>query len=145
VSDTYLHPFFLFAAIGLLLGACDSTGESPSQQLRYFKFVHPETSGTFVAATSESDVLETLEAQLNKSPEARNRFIAGPIARGDAGYNDGHPWHFVEGEWTLVESAVEVCDGAPSYVDEHVDYFVEEVGRYCPWSARVQKEVKAPQ
>ena len=145
MSNTYLRSLLLFGAIGILLGACDSTSESPSQQLRYFKFVHTETSGTFVAATSDPDVLEILEAQLNKSPEARNRFIAGPIARGDAGYNEGHPWHFVEGEWSLVKTAVEVCDGAPSYVDSHVDYFVDEVGQYCPWSSRVQKEVTPSQ
>lgn len=32
---------------------------------------------------------------------------------------------------------VEVCDGRPNYLDEHVDEFVDVVGRYCPWHARL--------
>jgi len=142
--DTALRSLILLAATGFLLGACDSTGGTPGEELRYFEFVHTETSGTFIAATSDPEVLNAIESQLSKPPEERGRFIAGPITRGDAGYNDQHPWHFVEGEWTLVETAIEACDGAPAYVDTHVDYFVDEVGRYCPWSSRVRKEVDSP-
>jgi hypothetical protein len=31
----------------------------------------------------------------------------------------------------------EVCDARPSYVEENVGEFVDNVGRYCPWSARL--------
>lgn len=37
----------------------------------------------------------------------------------------------------MVEAAIEVCDGTPSFVEDEVDYFVDTVGRYCPWSARL--------
>jgi hypothetical protein len=35
----------------------------------------------------------------------------------------------------MAEAAIEVCDGIPSYVETHLDEFLD-VG-YCPWSARV--------
>ena len=35
----------------------------------------------------------------------------------------------------MAEFTIEVCDGRPSFVEENVDEFVDNVGRYCPWSA----------
>ena len=32
---------------------------------------------------------------------------------------------------------IEVCDASASYVEANRDYFVETVGRYCPWSAQL--------
>jgi len=37
----------------------------------------------------------------------------------------------------MAETAIELCDALPSYVEENVDEFVEKVGRYCPWAAKV--------
>ena len=37
----------------------------------------------------------------------------------------------------MAEVAIELYDGTPSFVEEEVDYFVETVERYCPWSARL--------
>jgi hypothetical protein len=37
----------------------------------------------------------------------------------------------------MAQFAIEVCDATPSYVEENVDEFVERVGRYCPWAARL--------
>lgn len=127
----------------LLLSSCDSGGAGASKDTRSFRFIHTSDSTTFVAATADGDVIEDVEAQLDMSLEARNKFIAGPIARGEGDHNEGYPWHFVEDEWRLTEAAIEVCDGHPEYVSEHVDYFVDEVGQYCPWNALVLEEVDA--
>ncbi|MDQ3694683.1 MAG: hypothetical protein M3464_13805 [Chloroflexota bacterium] len=56
---------------------------------------------------------------------------------GQADHNAPHPWHLDAEEIELTENAIEVCDGLPSYVDDHVDEFVDRVGRYCPWHARL--------
>ena len=37
----------------------------------------------------------------------------------------------------MAHFTTEVCDARPSYVDENVGEFVNNVGRYCPWSARL--------
>ncbi|MFQ5880369.1 MAG: hypothetical protein ACE5IZ_09385 [Dehalococcoidia bacterium] len=35
----------------------------------------------------------------------------------------------------MANFAMEVCDGTPSFAGESLDEFVENVQRYCPWSA----------
>jgi hypothetical protein len=37
----------------------------------------------------------------------------------------------------MADFTTEVCDARPSYVEENVGEFVDNVGRYCPWSARL--------
>jgi hypothetical protein len=59
----------------------------------------------------------------------------GVVVRGDGGINRNHDWHVEDVE--LVDVAIEVCDGTVAYVDEHLDQWLDEVGRYCPWGARV--------
>lgn len=134
----------LLLGVCLLFAACDSGGSS-SEGRRYFKFVHTSDSSTYIAATSDSEVLRDVEVELEKPLEERSKIINGPIARGDGGHNPGYPWHFIPDEWGLVDVAAEVCDGNPTYVSENVDYFVDEVGRYCPWSSKVLGEIEPPE
>jgi hypothetical protein len=129
---------------GLLFAGCGIGGGGSVDQTRYFRFLHTSDSTTFVAGTAEDAVLETVERQLERPLAERDQFIVGPIAAGNGGHNGDYPCHFVVGEWTLTEMATEGCDATPSYVSDNVSYFVEEVGRYCPWSARVLEEVPEP-
>ena len=39
----------------------------------------------------------------------------------------------------IVDAAIELCDGRPSYVDAHLADYVDVIGRYCPWGARLVK------
>jgi hypothetical protein len=59
----------------------------------------------------------------------------GALAYGDGGVNAPHNWHMVD--TTLADMTIEVCDGTATMVDEDTAYWVETVGRFCPWSATV--------
>ena len=63
----------------------------------------------------------------------------GRIRRGPGAgnHNAPRPWHLDPTDIEIVEVTIEVCDGAPSYVDANVADFVDVVGRYCPWGARL--------
>ncbi|MDH4209148.1 MAG: hypothetical protein OEV76_09765, partial [Anaerolineae bacterium] len=61
------------------------------------------------------------------------RILRGP---GQAERNEPWSWHLDHEQIEMAEITVEVCDGMPSFAEE-VDYFVETVGHYCPWSARL--------
>lgn len=137
----------LLLAMAIVLAGCDSGGQPPTDRTRYFRFLYTHDSNptTFVAATSDAEVLSDVEDQLEKPIEDRNTFITGPIERGNGGHNDDYPWHFAPNKWGLAEIAMEVCDGHPEYVSENVEYFVGEVGRYCPWSSKVLMEVDPPE
>ena len=39
----------------------------------------------------------------------------------------------------MAEITMELCDGLPSHVEEDIDYWVDTVGRFCPWSAKIVK------
>ena len=92
-----------------------------AQNMRYFQFSvacgHGNWQDTaFVAATNDTALINTVLAEMAKPMEER-MFINGPIAAGHAGYNRNathwFKWHFVPNEWSLVEFAIEVCDGCP--------------------------------
>ena len=71
-------------------------------------------------------------ADLGQIPNGRIR--RGP---GAGQHNAPYSWHLDPEDIEIVDAAIEVCDGAPSYVEENVDEFVDVVGRYCPWGARL--------
>lgn len=139
-----LRFWIVLVAVAVLISGCDTTDTSPGTELRYFEFVDTTHDETFVAATTDPEVIETVESQLAKPKDERNLHINGAIARGERDYNPGYPWHFVEGEWALAEISTEVCDGRPAALSENLDYWVDEVGRFCPWSSQVKKEVDPP-
>lgn len=62
----------------------------------------------------------------------------GRILRGSGAgqHNAPRAWHLDPDDIQIVVVTFEVCDATPSYVDAHVDKFVDVVGRYCPWEAR---------
>jgi alpha-L-fucosidase len=132
----YLPIIFLF----LLITACGTENDNST---RYYWFTHEsdDIDYTFVAKTSNSEVIAKVEQELQKPFDERNMHINGPIDRGTKDYNSNWSWHFVENQWNLAEISAEVCDGRPSFVEEELDYWVDQVGRFCPWSSRVEAEI----
>jgi hypothetical protein len=127
----------------IIAGALSIWACSPVSNRTVFEFEHPADDRgrvTLVAITDKPAIIEKARAELAKSPNQRRLHINGPIARGDGGHNTGWRWHFVPNEWDLAEISIEVCDGQPSYVDQHLDAWLRDVGRYCPWSSRIVRE-----
>lgn len=96
----------------------------------------------FIAITSDIAVIERLEQQLVLPVNHRNYFISGLIARGNGGHNQNWGWHFIADEWQLVENSIELCDGNPTLVNQAVDYWVDTVGRFCPWGSYVIEKIR---
>jgi len=129
--------------MALILGACNSTGNEDTTKAKYYKFERADGTGddSFIAKTSDPDVIVTVENQLDKPMDKRNMFIIGDIKGGNDGYNNGWSWHFTPNEWNMAEVSVEVCDGTPQGVEGNLDYWINQVGYFCPWSYRVASEV----
>lgn len=66
----------------------------------------------------------------------RSGFPLGPLRRGNGGFNAPWSWHLDPATTRLVEVAIEVCDGTPSYVEAHQGEFPT----YCPWGSRIVAE-----
>ena len=82
--------------------------------------------------------IQQLRKLQRDQPTENVPFPTGPIKRG-AGlrrHNAPWNWHFDPTRVRLTEVAIEVCDAEPAFVEDHIGYFVNVVGRYCPWGAR---------
>ncbi len=128
----------------------DSPNENENIGLRYFKFSacdHTDSwqNEIFIAATSDPKVIKQCLDQLALPADSRMLFPLGKIAAGSGGhnFNDTHEfnWHFVDGEWELVEMGIEIYDGCPYSEAELLDY-VGTVGSYGGWGNRVDIEIK---
>lgn len=75
----------------------------------------------------------SIELAENNRLGRNQRFPSGPLQRGNGGFNSPWTWHFDPAATRMVEAAIEVCDGRPSYIERHQSEFPS----YCPWGARV--------
>jgi len=122
------------AAVGILTAttAAPAAAETPRQRGWNVQFATPD--GWFRAVIVDPASVARIDAAL----EAGERYLGipnGVMVRGNGGVNRGHDWHLVDVE--LVDMTIELCDGTAAYVDEHLDDWMREVGRYCPWSAEL--------
>jgi hypothetical protein len=107
--------------------SCDGDAQRP-----YADFVVAVENERFALRASDP---ETIRLARESMRGGHSIFPIGPLRRGDGGFNAPWSWHIDPDQVRMAEAAIEVCDGRPSYVEEHVDDYLA-VG-YCPWAARV--------
>lgn len=115
--------------------------------MRFFEFEHVASGKTFVAWTNQDGLLAVVDQQLSLPLEQRTMHINGPIIRLSASCGDlnkGWSWIHKPNAWTLADASIELCDGSPQYVEDHLDEYVDVVGAYCPWSSRLKAEISSP-
>ena len=139
----------LILASSLMVLACEKETPQPecsiqiTEEQRIFEFLHRSSGETFLAWTSDAAVIQQVEMQLVLSENQRNQHINGKILRlpPNCSLNQKWSWYFAPDDWSLAELSVEVCDGEPQYVEENLNEFADNVGRFCPWSSIVLREV----
>ena len=123
----------LALAVGLLATACIPPPPPPP----------PPPGATFrVAVLSETFVLRatspTVIAELDNALRTnRLGVLGGSLRRGNGGFNSPYQWHIDPATVYVADLAIELCDGLPSGIDPELDYWIDAVGSYCPWAARV--------
>ncbi|HEX2282869.1 MAG TPA: GerMN domain-containing protein, partial [Thermomicrobiales bacterium] len=93
-----------------------------------------EHFNVWVTNETTIDAILALEADPSLGTFPNGPILNGP---GEADHNLPWSWHLDPEETEMVEVAIEVCDGRPSFVEGEVEYFVETVGHYCPWGAEL--------
>lgn len=61
----------------------------------------------------------------------------GRLRRGQVPYNLPWSWHIDPDDMAMAEATIELCDATPSYIEAHLDEWLNTVVRFCPWSARL--------
>ena len=134
-----LRHLMVFALLSsALAGAACSSPSAPSPDLEGGVVATFETVGerfkVFVKNPTAVQRLVQIRngANLGQIPNGRIRRGAGA-----GNHNAPHAWHLDPDDIEIVDATIEVCDGAPSYVDANVAEYVDVIGRYCPWGARL--------
>lgn len=121
------HLRTLICGLALIVAVSCSHPSSPSGPTEFIVDVGGER---FVLRTTNA---ETIRLASENMQGLNRRFPAGPLRDGNGGFNGPWTWHLDPDQTQMVEAAIEVCDGKPSYVEAHKSDFPT----YCPWSARV--------
>lgn len=139
-----MKKLLMFTLAILIAAGCSSSGErgTASSERSFLFGMRSDTTGAedFIAATSDPDVISMVLLELQKADAERTLMINGAIDRGNKG-NKNWSWHFKSEDWALAEISVEECDGLPSDVEQNLDYWVDTVKRFCPWTSFVKEEV----
>ena len=116
----------LIIAAALFAFGCSS----PTEPARPAEFVVDVSGERFVLRLTDPETIRIAE---DNRLGRNSQFPIGPLRSGNGGFNAPWTWHFDPAETRFAEVAMELCDGRPSYVEQHK----QDYPSYCPWGARV--------
>ena len=101
-----------------------------------------ETKSFTVDAAGEKFVvhatdIQTIRQLVDNYNGGNGMHITGKLVQGDGGFNQPWSWHLEPASVRMADISIEVCDGKPSMVEGNLDYWLNTVGSYCPWSSKV--------
>jgi hypothetical protein len=138
-----LPTWILLAGVGAAAGACGAESVPPAAEAVFeitaCRGAQTSPAGErFRVLVRDASVIGALEARLGRGP---GRIVSGTLRAGDGGFNAPWSWHLDPATVELVEVAIELCDGCPSFVEGDLAAWLA-VGRYCPWSSEVTARVR---
>lgn len=90
---------------------------------------------TFRVRITNSGTIEDIVAVWQRKSTATIPNGALLPGAGEDDYNAPWSWHLDPEDIEMAEVTTEVCSAKPSEVEAHLDDWLNNVGRYCPWSA----------
>jgi uncharacterized protein (TIGR03437 family) len=109
----------------------------------YFQFSSRPAPETFVIRLTEIQKIRHARDLISRRRSDLPHVI-GTIVKSPVSYNPPWSYHLDPSTINFFDSAIEVCDGAIQYIEDHLD----EVGgallpgnTWCPWGSRLIREV----
>ncbi len=129
----------ILAAALLLLCACQAPQPTPTPNplsggiVATFEVVGERFK---VWVTNPTTIQQILDLKAGKS---QANIPNGALGRGPGQANHNQPWswHLDPQDIEMAEMTIELCDGAPWFVESELEYFLDTVKRYCAWSAKL--------
>lgn len=135
---SYLKRRIYLLSVLLLLGGCDTNHPGDSEPLAVFE-VEVAGQESFRIALRDSAQIAIAEQRLASGYEG---IVHGELARGDGDFNAPYSWHLKPATVTFPDQTIEVCSGRPmSDVEADLDYWIDTLGIYCPWGARIVRRI----
>jgi hypothetical protein len=114
---------------------------APEPTRVYFVVGFPTLAeGRFVIALDNPKTIEQARAAIT-DPDNNPSSVMGILSKEPAPYNPPWSYHLEPSTIELFDTAIEVCDASPEYVEEHLE---EACCRWCPWSSQVVGELEDP-
>lgn len=133
---------YLIVAIVLIIAALSVllyfyvVGKQPREPLGWL-FTIDVNGEKFKVLVKNPSVAEELRKMLRGE---RLGIVTGELRRGNGGFNSPWSWHLDPDTVGVADVTIELCDGMPSFVESELEYWINVVKRYCPWSTRVVAE-----
>lgn len=124
----------------VILSGSDAT---LATEAAYFNVGFTASDETFTIMLTDTARIQEARDILNGT-QLQKIHVMGTIVKSPAYYNPSWSYHIAPASIEFFEVAIEVCDAAPEYVEEHLD---EACGAFlpncvwCPWSSVVVEEV----
>jgi hypothetical protein len=138
----------IFFPLLIMVYSCKK--DSERSLLRYYEVGFKTTTATwpdssFIVATTNASLISEIKTQLSL-PVSQRKIVTGQLVSGSGGYNKNasyeFKWRFKEDDWELTEVSAEIFDGQPyTDVDTDIDYWLNTVKRFAPWSSYIKREI----
>jgi|GEM_PF-2622925 len=89
----------------------------------------------FVTSPDTIEELFRLQRGESRANIPNGVLLTGP---GAGMHNAPWSWHLDPEQTAMAEFTIEVCDGTPDFVEEDLEYWLNSVRQYCPWSAELK-------
>lgn len=112
----------------------------------YFEVVEHGSPDRFVIKLVEPAKIDHAR-RIACGRERRRVHVMGTIVRQKAPYNPAWSYHIAPETITFCDMAIEVCDAAIRYVEDHLDEVGSAVlpdAHWCPCRSRLAREVMPP-
>lgn len=126
------------ALTGLFLSSCESSPVGPGPSRAIFE-VGACSGQTFNIRLVDSGLIARANDLIGGSNQP---IVNGRLVRGDGGFNQPWSWHLAPESIEFADLTAEVCDGCPQMVEGNLDYWIDTVGRFCPWSSRILRRLR---
>jgi hypothetical protein len=118
-----------------LLAACgEATGPNKDAVATFVLEVSGEQFRVQVITEAQADAFRT------RMQSGAEGVVSGALVSGSGGINTPWKWHLDASTVHVADVAIELCDGRPSMIDADLAYWLNNVGQFCPWGARVVSE-----
>lgn len=125
---------FSALVFGLLAACGEATGPNKDAVATFVLEVSGEQFRVQVTTEAQAAAFRT---RMQSGVEG---VVSGSLVSGSGGINSPWKWHLDASTVHVTDMAIELCDGRPSMVDADLAYWLNNVGQFCPWGARVLRE-----
>lgn len=129
----------ILVVLSILISGCDSSSTNPDDELSggVLATFDVEDEQFSIWITSETAIQQAIDLRDGTSTAS---IPNGKLRRGSgaADHNAPWSWHLDPEEIRFADATIELCSGIPSFIENDIDEWVDNVGQFCPWSAELR-------